>query len=68
MVELLGGEAIFESLRIDVLDIQWVISGIIFRVGLVEVVLWKFFDKQSVDLNIEEFFDFYSYSDDVEDN
>lgn len=68
MVELLGGEAIFESLRIDVLDIQWVISGIIFWVGLVEVVLWKFFDKQSVDLNIEEFFDFYSYSDDVEDN
>lgn len=68
MVELLGGEVIFESLRIDVLDIQWVISGIIFRVGLVEVVLWKFFDKQSVDLNIEEFFDFYSYSDDVEDN
>lgn len=68
MVELLGGEAIFESLRIDVLDIQWVISGIIFRVGLVEVVLWKFFDKQSVDLNVEEFFDFYSYSDDVEDN
>lgn len=68
MVELLGGEAIFESLRIDVLDIQWVISGIIFRLGLVEVVLWKFFDKQSVDLNIEEFFDFYSYSDDVEDN
>lgn len=68
MVELLGGEVIFESLRIDVLDIQWVISGIIFWVGLVEVVLWKFFDKQSVDLNIEEFFDFYSYSDDVEDN
>lgn len=68
MAELLGGEAILESLRTDVLDIQWAISGIISRAGPVEVASWKFPDKQSADLNIEELLDLYSYSDDAEDN
>lgn len=68
MAELLGGEAILESLRTDVSDIQWAISGIISRAGPVEVASWKFPDKQSADLNIEELLDLYSYSDDAEDN
>lgn len=68
MAELLGGEAILESLRTDVSDIQWAISGIISRTGPVEVASWKFPDKQSADLNVEELLDLYSYSDDAEDN
>ncbi|XP_061198305.1 coiled-coil domain-containing protein 157-like [Saccostrea echinata] len=68
MAELLGGKAILESLRTDVSDIQWAINGILSRTGPVTVTSWKFPDKQSADLNVEELLDLYSYSEDAEDN
>ncbi|XP_048760038.2 coiled-coil domain-containing protein 157-like [Ostrea edulis] len=68
MAELLGGEAILESLRTDVSDIQWAVNEILSRSGPVGVSSWKFPDKRSADVNVEELLDLYTFSDDAEDD
>ncbi|XP_033747469.1 coiled-coil domain-containing protein 157-like [Pecten maximus] len=67
MAELLGNEAILESLKQDVTDLQWAIGEIVSRIGPVQQSSWKFPDKLSCDLDIEDLLDLYSFSDDAEE-
>ncbi|XP_060064731.1 coiled-coil domain-containing protein 157-like [Ylistrum balloti] len=67
MAELLGNAAILESLKQDVSDLQWAIGEIVSRIGPVQHPSWKFPDKLSCDLDIEDLLDLYSYSDDTEE-
>lgn len=64
---MLGNEAILESLKQDVTDLQWAIGEIVSRIGPVQQPSWKFPDKLSCDLDIEDLLDLYSYSDDAEE-
>ncbi|OWF50254.1 coiled-coil domain-containing protein 157-like [Mizuhopecten yessoensis] len=67
MAELLGNEAILESLKQDITDLQWAISEIVSRIGPVQQPSWKFPDKLSCDLDIEDLLELYSFSDDAEE-
>ena len=68
MAELLGGRVIIESLQTDVKDLQWAITDLISRIGPIECMSWKFPDKKSYEVDVEELLDLYSFSDDIEDN
>ena len=67
MAYLLGSAAVMESLETDVRDIQTCVSDIISRTGPIHCTSWKFPDKKSCDLDIEDLLDLYSYSDDAEE-
>ena len=68
MAEFLGGRVIIESLQTDVKDLQWAITDLISRIGPIECMSWKFPDKKSCEVDVEELLDLYSFSDDIEDN
>ncbi|KAL5016109.1 hypothetical protein ScPMuIL_005698 [Solemya velum] len=67
MAYLLGSEMLMESLRTDVQDIQWAVCDIFSRTGPVRQLSWKFPDKVSCDLNIEELLELYSHGEDEEE-
>ncbi|KAJ8312417.1 hypothetical protein KUTeg_009790 [Tegillarca granosa] len=68
MTELLGNEALIESLRTDVQDLHWAITDMVSRIGPVQQSSWKFPDKMSSELDMEDLLDLYSVSDDLEEN
>jgi hypothetical protein len=64
MAHLLGYESCLESLSRDVSDIQSAVSDIMSRVGPLRYPSWKYPDKISSELNIEELLEIYCYSED----
>ncbi|XP_046578937.1 coiled-coil domain-containing protein 157-like [Haliotis rubra] len=67
MAYLLGSKACMESLRNDVQDLQWAINDVFSRTGPVSFPSWKFPDKKSWDLDIDELLELYDYSEDEEE-
>ncbi|XP_071110838.1 coiled-coil domain-containing protein 157-like [Haliotis cracherodii] len=67
MAYLLGSKACMESLRNDVQDLQWAINDVFSRTGPVSSPSWKFPDKKSWDLDIDELLEMYDYSEDEEE-
>ncbi|ESO97771.1 hypothetical protein LOTGIDRAFT_72099, partial [Lottia gigantea] len=63
MASLLGGKACMDSLRNDVQDVHWSIADIISRTGPVEFPSWKFPDKLSGDIDMDELLELYDYCD-----
>ncbi|KAK6192725.1 hypothetical protein SNE40_004149 [Patella caerulea] len=68
MAYLLGGKACMDSLRNDVQDVHWSVSDIVSRTGLLEFPSWKFPDKMSCDLDMDDLMEMYDYSDGEEEN
>ncbi|XP_066303806.1 coiled-coil domain-containing protein 157-like isoform X2 [Branchiostoma lanceolatum] len=71
MAHLLGSQFCLDSLHNDVLDVQAAVMEVFSRVGPVRYPSWKFPDKISCDINIEELLQRFQYSeeqDDMEDN
>lgn len=64
MAHLLGSQACLESLKQDVTDIQTTVMDLLSRVGSVRSPSWKYPDKISSELDIEELLERYSYSND----
>lgn len=62
MAHLLGSHACLESLKQDVIDIQTTIMDLLSRAGSVRSPSWKYPDKISSELDIEELLERYSYS------
>ncbi|CAH1802625.1 unnamed protein product [Owenia fusiformis] len=67
MAHLLGSKFCIESLRNDVSDLQSAVVDVTSRVGPVKLPSWKYPDKQSCDLDIDDILETYDYSDDEED-
>ena len=67
MAYLLGSETCMESLQNDIKDLQWAIIDICSRTGPLQCPSWKFPDKMSADLDIEELLEMYSFSEDEEE-
>ena len=66
MAHLLGYESCLESLNQDVTDIQAVVTDITSRAGPVRSPSWKYPDKISIELDIEELLEIYCYSEDTD--
>lgn len=64
MAHLLGCQNNLESLQQDVRDIHGVVCDILSRVGPVRFPSWKYPDKVSCELDIEELLEVYCYSKD----
>ncbi|EDO31484.1 predicted protein, partial [Nematostella vectensis] len=64
MAHLLGTESCLDSLSRDVSDIQAVITDVISRVGPVRFPSWKYPDKVSSELDIQDLLERYCYSED----
>ncbi|XP_019638383.1 PREDICTED: coiled-coil domain-containing protein 157-like [Branchiostoma belcheri] len=67
MAHLLGSQFCLDSLHNDVLDVQAAVMEVFSRVGPVRYPSWKFPDKISCDINIEELLERFQYSEDQED-
>lgn len=67
MAYLLGSEMLMESLRTDVQDIHWAVCDIFSRTGPVRQLSWKFPDKMSCDVDIDELLELYSHGEDEEE-
>ncbi|XP_030847511.1 coiled-coil domain-containing protein 157 isoform X2 [Strongylocentrotus purpuratus] len=68
MAHMLGGKYCLESLGRDVGDLQSAVADSLSRVGPVRYPSWKFPDKVSSDVDIEELLEDYKFSEDEEDN
>ena len=64
MAHLLGSEACLESLKQDITDVQTTVMDLLSRVGPVRSPSWKYPDKISCELDIEELLERYCYSSD----
>lgn len=64
MSHLLGGKSCLESLARDIEDIQNTINDCTGRVNVDNIQSWKFPDKLSNELDIEDLLKTYSYSND----
>jgi hypothetical protein len=67
MAHLLGSKYCIESLRKDVSDVHETVIDVFSRAGPVRFPSWKFPDKISADLDINELLDKYDYSEDEEE-
>lgn len=56
-----------ESLQTDVSDLQAAVNDVFSRVGPVRYPSWKYPDRMSCDLDVEELLDMHSYSADNTD-
>ena len=68
MAYLLGSQYCVESLSNDVSDLQAAVVDILSRSGPVNTLSWKYPDKLSCDVNIEESLKLYTYSEDPEES
>ncbi|XP_054749412.2 coiled-coil domain-containing protein 157-like [Lytechinus pictus] len=68
MAHMLGGKYCLESLGRDVGDLQSAVADALSRVGPVRYPSWKFPDKVSSDIEIDELLEDYKFSEDEEDN
>ncbi len=68
MAHLLGSKNCLESLARDIEDIQATIKDAIEKIGPLRVQSWKFPDKLSAELDIEDLTDTYSFSKDEDFN
>lgn len=64
MAHLLGYESCLDSLSQDVSDIQSVVMDITSRAGPVRSPSWKYPDKISSELDIDELLEMYCHSED----
>lgn len=64
MAHLLGSQACLESLKQDITDVQTTVMDLLSRVGPVRSPSWKYPDKISCELDIEELLERYCYSSD----
>lgn len=64
MAHLLGSQACLESLKQDIADVQTTVMDLLSRVGPVRSPSWKYPDKISCELDIEDLLQRYSYSND----
>ncbi|XP_064612527.1 coiled-coil domain-containing protein 157-like [Liolophura sinensis] len=62
MAALLGRKFCMESLQTDVSDLQAAVNDVFSRVGPVRYPSWKYPDRMSCDLDVEELLDVHSYS------
>lgn len=67
MAEILGSRDCIESLHTDVADLQSAMLDVLSRVGPVSFRSWKYPDKESTALNIDELLQTYRYCDDLEE-
>ena len=68
MASVLGSRYCIESLRGDVTDLQSVVTDVLSRVGAsTPFRSWKYPDKMSTDVNIDELLQTYVYSEDEEE-
>jgi len=64
MAHLLGSQACLESLKQDISDVQTTVMDLLSRVGPVRSPSWKYPDKISCDLDIQDLLERYCYSSD----
>jgi len=64
MAHLLGSQACLDSLRQDISDVQTTVMDLLSRVGPVRSPSWKYPDKISCELDIDDLLERYSYSND----
>lgn len=64
MAEILGSQLCMESLQTDVQDVQWTVNDLSSRIGPIDISSWKFPDKLSWELDIEQLLEMYSFSED----
>ncbi|XP_076452425.1 uncharacterized protein LOC143288046 [Babylonia areolata] len=64
MAEILGNQLCMESLQTDIQDVQWTINDISSRMGPLDVSSWKFPDKLSWEIDIEQLLEMYSFDED----
>lgn len=62
MAEILGSQLCMESLQTDVQDVQWTINDLSSRIGPIDLSSWKFPDKLSWELDMEQLLEMYSFS------
>ncbi|XP_068750347.1 coiled-coil domain-containing protein 157-like [Montipora capricornis] len=62
MAHLLGSQACLDSLRQDITDVQTTVMDLLSRVGSVRSPSWKYPDKISCELDIDDLLERYSYS------
>ncbi|KAK7087404.1 coiled-coil domain-containing protein 157-like isoform X2 [Littorina saxatilis] len=67
MAEILGSKLCMESLQTDVQDVQWTINDISSRIGPLDIPSWKFPDKKSWELDMEQLLEMYSFSEDEQE-
>ncbi|XP_041348129.1 coiled-coil domain-containing protein 157-like [Gigantopelta aegis] len=67
MAYMLGSETCMESLQNDIKDLQWAITDVCSHTGPLQCPSWKFPDKTSDQLDIEELLEMYSFSQDEEE-
>ncbi|KAK7474482.1 hypothetical protein BaRGS_00034304 [Batillaria attramentaria] len=69
MAEILGNKLCMESLQSDIQDVQWTVNDVMSRVGPIAFSSWKFPDKLSYELDMEQLLEMYSFSpDEPEEN
>ena len=68
MAHLLGSKNCIESLARDVEDIQTTIKDAMEKVGPIRAQSWKFPDKLSIELDVDDLIDTYSFSKDEDYN
>ena len=66
MAHLLGSESCLGSLARDINDVQRTIQDIMMKVGPVRIPSWKYPDKVSCELDIDELLERYSFSKDTD--
>jgi len=64
MAHLLGSQACLESLKQDISDVQATVMDLLSRVGPVRSPSWKYPDKISCELDIQDLLERYCYSSD----
>jgi len=64
MAHLLGSQACLESLKQDISDVQTTVMDLLSRVGPVRSPSWKYPDKISCELDIQDLLERYCYSSD----
>ena len=64
MAHLLGSQACLDSLRQDISDVQTTVMDLLSRVGPIRSPSWKYPDKISCELDIDELLERYSFSSD----
>ncbi|XP_072164567.1 coiled-coil domain-containing protein 157-like [Diadema setosum] len=68
MAHMLGSKYCVESLHSDVMDLQSAVADTLSRVGPVRYPSWKFPDKVSSEVDIEELLQDHAFCEDEEDN
>ena len=61
MEGILGNQLCMESLQTDIQDVQWTINDISSRIGPLDASSWKFPDKRTWEVDVEQLMDLYRY-------